>query len=180
VSIQGVEESALEEGLSEIEAEFYTEHFVVRGSVTSPEMRLSDHLNSSTTTLELRPSQVQRSENGPRIHVEGSSAYITKSHLLFVLALHEPAPIRGSDNASWTRTVTQTCWGGLGRYSLVGKVHMEAGRNPRLFMRSLEQRQFLPFTDVRLTFPDGAVREFPTVVVNRFRLELLAIENPSG
>ncbi len=177
--IQGVEESALDEGLSVIEAEFYTLSFLVRGEVVSPEMRLSDHLNSSTTTLELQPNRVQRSIDGPRINLAGSTAYITKAHLLFVLPIREPIGAPEAGASARLPTISQTCWAGLGQYSLVGKVHMEAGRNPRLFLRSLEERRFLPFTDVRLNFPDGMTREYPAVLVNRFNLELLAVE-PSG
>lgn len=174
--VHGVEESALEEGLTAIEAEFYTEQFVIRGEVTSPEMRLSDHLNSSTATLELKPSGVQRSLSGLRVNIAGGFAYISKAHLLFVVPIQEPAGPAGGDGSMRVRTITHLCWAGLGRYSLLGSLHMEAGRNPKLFLRSLEQRQFLPFTDVRLTFPDGAVREYPMVVVNRFEIELLALE----
>lgn len=165
-----------EEGLSVIEGEFFTENYVIQGTVTSPEFRLSEHLNSGTTTFELKPSRVQRSLSGLRVNVAGSHTYVSKAHLLFVLPIDEPVTPLPTDNTYWSRTITQTCWAGLGRYSLVGKIHMDAGRNPRLFLRSLEQRQFLPLTDVRLTFPDGATREYPTVIVNRFQLELLAIE----
>lgn len=174
--LHAADESAPEEGLTSIEAEFYTEQFVVRGELTSPEMRLSDHLNSSTATLELKPTGVQRSLSGLRVNVAGGFAYISKSHLLFVLPIQEPAAPPAEASNSRVRTITQTCWAGIGRYSLLGHLHMEAGRNPRLFLRSLEQRQFLPFTDARLIFPDGATREYPMVVVNRFQIEMLALE----
>jgi hypothetical protein len=169
------------DGLRAIEAEFYTEHFVVRGNVTSPEPRLSDHLNSSTTTLKLRPTRVQRSVSGLRVNVTASDAYLAKAHLLLAVPLVESGgagPANGPQTpprAAWIQTVTQLCWGGIDRYSLVGSVHMDAARDPRLFLRSLEERRFLPFTNARLTFPDGSVREFVTVLVNRLRLEVLAI-----
>lgn len=169
-----------EEGLFVIEAEFFTEQFVIRGEIISPELRLSDHLNSSTMTLELRPSSVQRSANGLRVNMAGRSAFLSKAHLLFVLPMVEPGAGSGAENLDWMSTVTQTCLAGLGRYSLLGKLHMEAGRNPRLFLRSLEQRQFLPFTDVRLTLPDGSVRDYPAAVVNRLQMELLALRDEPG
>lgn len=175
-----VDDPLTEDGLCSIEAEFYTEQFVVRGDLISPEARLSDHLNSSTTMLEVRPTHVHRSLSGLPINVAGNYAYIAKGHLLFVLPIDEPEVPSSVENGYWTRTITTTCWAGLGRFSLVGRVHMEAGRNPRLFLRSLEQRQFVPFTNVRLTFPDGTVREYPSVFVNRFHLELLAVEGEPG
>ncbi len=171
----GIDASTPLEGLTAIQAEFYTEHFIVRGELTSPEARLSDHLNSSTTTLELNPSNVHRSDNKLVVHVEGSAAYITKAHLLFVLPISEPLPAP-VDPAARVRTVGQTCWAGIGRYNVLGKLHMEAGRNPRLLLRSLEERQFLPFTEVQLTLPDGTIRSHDAVLVNRFHLELLAIQ----
>jgi hypothetical protein len=172
---QSLEPPSDEEGLSSIEAEFFTQHFIIHGQVTSPEMRLSDHLNSSTSTFELRPTRVQRAATGAQINVAGSCTYVSKAHLLFVLPSGQAQP-DASDHNLWSRTLKQTCWAGIGHYSLIGKVHMEAGRNPRLFLRSLEQRQFLPFTEVRLTFPDGSLRELATVIVNRHHLELLALD----
>ena len=176
---QSVEEAYLDEGLCTIEAEFFTEHLVVRGEVTSPEVRLSDHLNSSTSTFEVDPSRIHRTLGGSRADFKGSSAYINKSHLLFVLPIDETVAVRPAHD-SWSQTITQRCWAALGRYALVGKVHMEATRNPRFFLRSLERRQFLPFTDVRLTFPDGTTRDYPAVIVNRFQMELLALESDAG
>lgn len=174
--IQPADEAPVDEGLNSIEADFFTEQFVVRGAVISPEMRLSDHLNSSTTTLELKPSQVQRSLSDLHINVAGNNAYLSKAHLLFVLPIRESVGAKPDDSSVWTPTITQTCWAGLGRYNLLGKIHMEAGRNPRLFLRSLEQRQFLPFTDARITYPDGSNHDYPVVVVNRFHMELLVLE----
>jgi hypothetical protein len=171
-----------QDSLGAIEAEFYTEHFVVRGHITSPEPRLSDHLNSSTATFKLRPSRVQRSVSGLRVNVTAGHAYLAKSRLLLAVPVVEPEG-RGSANGGhvpanglWIQTVTQLCWAGIDRYSLVGRVHVDAGRDPRLFVRSLEERRFLPITNARLTFPDGSIREFATVIVNRLRLEVLAFQ----
>jgi len=172
-----VPEAAETSGFKTIEGEFYTEHLVVLGRLACPESRLSDHLNSATTTFDLSPARVQRSLTGLRVNVTGNRAYITKSHLLFVLPVLEPTDIRSGANPRWTPTLTQTCWAGVGRYSLVGSAHMAAEQNPRLFMRSLEQRRFLPLTDVKLTFPDGAVKEYATVIVNRHHVELLALQS---
>ncbi len=177
MSLSATEAPPLEEGLYALEAEFYTEQFILRATVISPEMRLSDHLNSATSTLELRPSAVRRATNGAQVHVAGSLAYLAKSHLLFSVPLSTEPPAE-DDQLLHAETLTHTCWAGVGRYSLLGRLHMEVGRNPRLFLRSLEQRQFLPVTDVRLTFPEGAVRDSPTVMLNRLQIELLALQEP--
>jgi hypothetical protein len=170
------------DGLRGIEAEFFTEHFVVRGHLTSPESRLSDHLNSSTATFKLHPSRVLRSVSGLRVNVAASQALLAKAHLLLAIPMSEVAG-RGAaaagqpaGHALWRQTISQLCWAGIDRYSLVGSVHMDADRDPRLFLRSLEERRFLPITNARVTFPDGSVREFATVIVNRLRLEILAIQ----
>jgi hypothetical protein len=52
---------------------------------------------------------------------------------------------------------------------------MEAGRDPRLFLRSLDERRFLPITHVRLMFPDGVIREHSIVILNRLHVELLEV-----
>jgi len=168
-------EPFVEEGLCTIEAEFFTEHLVVKGEVTSPEQRLSDHLNSGTSTFEVDPSRVHRTLGGGRADFKGRAAYVNKSHVLFVLPIDETVGEQSSSD-SWNQTITQRCWATIGRYTLVGKVHMDASRNPRFFLRSLENRQFLPFTDARLTFPDGTSRDYPTIIVNRFQIEMLAME----
>jgi hypothetical protein len=174
-------ETPIEEGgLSTIEAEFYSEHFIISGRLTSPEARLTDHLNSSTTTFELVTSRVHRIPSGAQVNVAGSITYVSKSHLLFVLPSSETGHDEDVQRTMRTDTVTQRCWAGVGSYGLVGKLHMESGKNPRLFLRSLGLRQFLPFTDVRVSFPDGAIRLYPTVIVNRSHLELLALEGEPG
>jgi len=168
------------DGLYRMEGEFFTEHFIIRGELTTPERRLSDHLNGSTATFQLNLTSVLRSVSGLRVNVAGSLAYVSKSHLLFVLPREDADPDDRTQREGWTATIDQTCWIGLGRYSLLGRVHMDAKRDPRFFMRSLEQRQFVPLTSARLTYPDGTMREYPVVLVNRFHMELLAVQPPTG
>jgi hypothetical protein len=173
---QDVDDLLLDEGLCSIEAEFLTGELRVQARVLSPEPRLSDHLNSATSMIELQPSRVQRLAGGPMIDVSGHPAYLSKAHLLAVIPIEEkdgPAP---AGSTLWKGTISQTCWAALAQYSIVGRLHMEAGRDPRLFLRSLEQRQFVPLTDARLTLPDGTVREYPTVVINRYQLHLLVLD----
>jgi hypothetical protein len=59
---------------------------------------------------------------------------------------------------------------------MVGKIHAEVGRDPRLILRSLEEKQFLPFTEVTITNPDRTTRECHTVIVNRSHFEMLALQ----
>lgn len=160
--------------LCTIEADFFTEHFVLRGTVTTPENRLSDHLNGSTTTIEIQPSRIHHVSTGEVVNTSLGYAYVTKAHLLFIVPIKEPDRT-GTYGSAWTRTDQYTCWAGLGRYSLAGRIYMEADRSPRLAMRSLEQRQFLPISSVRLSLPDGSSQEYDTILVNRFHLELLIL-----
>ena len=46
-------------------------------------------------------------------------------------------------------------------------------------LRSLERNQFVPFTDVTITYPDGLMHEYGTVIVNRSHLEVFALEEIS-
>jgi hypothetical protein len=173
----------VQDGLRSVEAEFFTEHFMMRGRVTSPELRLSDHLNNSTATFKLCASHVQRRISGLDVNVAAGQAYLTKAHLLFALPLAESGgggPLAAGQtprNPSWIQTTTRVCWAGIDQYTLVGRVHVDASNDPRLFLRSLEDRRFLPITNAQLTLPDGSVREFATVIVNRLRLEVLAIRS---
>jgi hypothetical protein len=170
-----IAEAPDENGLRTVEAEFYTDHFVVRGRVASPENRLSDHLNSAASTFEILASRVVRAADGLRVSMAAGSTYLAKTHLLFALPFADADGRRPARNEFWTHTIGQTCWMGVDRYSLLGTLHDDARGDPRLFLRSLEQRRFLPMTNVRLTFSDGSVREYPAAIVNRQRVELLAL-----
>jgi hypothetical protein len=165
------------DGVYTIEAEFYTEHLIVRGEITSPDLRLSDHLNSSAPSIEIRPQHVERIMTGAHIDLPGAHAHVTKAHLLFTLPVSEPERPPRADNVAWTWTMTRRAWAGLGRYMMVGKIHAEAGRDPRLILRSLEHRQFLPFTECTVTMPDGSVISAGTIIINRHNLEMLALRD---
>jgi hypothetical protein len=165
------------DGVYVIQAEFYTEHLVIRGEITCPDMRLSDHLNSSAPHIEIRPHHVERIITGHHIDLPGAHAHITKAHLLFTLPISEPERPPRADNVAWTWTMTRRAWANLGRYALNGKIHAEAGRDPRLILRALEHRQFIPFTESMLTLPDGSDRSAGTVIINRNNLEMLALRD---
>src|SRR5947209_6375530 len=146
---QDVDDLLLDEGLCTIEAEFLTTELRIRASITSPESRLSDHLNSSTSMIEIQPTHVETLSAGEAIEIDGRDAYLSKAHLLAVIPILEPDGQVPAAAALWVGTISQTCWVGLGAYSVAGRLHMDAERNPRLFLRSLEQRQFIPLTDAR-------------------------------
>jgi hypothetical protein len=166
-----------QEGLYRIEAEFTTQHFVIRGEITSPDMRLSDNLNGSAGTVEIRPTYAQRTPSGAHIDLPDAHAHVTKAHLLFCVPISEPDRPPKADNVAWTWTMTRRAWAGLGRYTLAGKVHADSIRDPRLILRALDHRQFFPFTEATLTSPDGTVRTYDTVIVCRMSLEVLALGN---
>jgi hypothetical protein len=166
----------VDEGLHTITAEFFTEHLAISGEMSTPEGRLSDHLNGSATGIEIRPSSVQGLFTGEEIDLAGAHAHITKAHLLFVVPMVERDADSNSNGKNWQWTITKRCWAAFGRYTLVGKIHAEVGRDPRLILRSLEEKQFLPFTEVTITNPDGTTRECHTVIVNRSHFEMLALQ----
>lgn len=172
--------AAVPDGLHVVEAEFYTENLVIRGEMTIPETRLSDHLNSNASSVDIRPFHVEQLPSRRHIDLPGAFGHLTKAHLLFVLPLSEPQGPPRAMNEAWEWKMTRRCWGAVGRYSLVAKVQSEAGRDPRVILRSLEEKQFLPLNEVAITFPDNVVRDYPTVIVNRYHLELLAITGLSS
>ncbi len=162
------------DGLHALQAEFYTEHLMIQGEIVSVDLRISDHLNSSADTIHIRPIYAER-HDGSRIHVNVAHASITKAHLLFILPMLEPDPTPRADNPAWAFTMTRPVWAALGRYQVNGKVHTEAGRAARQVLRAFEQKQFFPITDGVVSMPDGSERGYPTVIVNRSHLEILAI-----
>lgn len=167
---------SVSEGLYTSEAVFFTEHFVIRGQVVSPERRLSDYLNSSLVSAEIRPKSVQRILTGGGVDLTRSHAHITKAHLLFIIPVAEPDPVPGDAKGSLPVTTVRRCWAALGQYTLTGRIQAEPNRDSRLILRSLERNQFIPFTDVLVTYPDGQTHEYSTIIVNRAHLEVLALE----
>jgi hypothetical protein len=173
--VRDADEKPLNEGLYTIEAQFVTDSLVIHGEVVSPDDRLSDHLNGTSSDVEIRPIEAHRFGGGSHMNLSGSYAHITKAYLLFIVPLAEPTRSPTRANQAWRRTVTRRCWAGAGGYSISGHIHAEAGRDPRLILRSLGEKRFLPFTDATVTFPDGASRDYPAIIVNRYRLELLTL-----
>ena len=167
------------EGLYTSEAVFYTEHFVIRGQVVTPERRLSDYLNSSLSSAEIRPRSVHRILTGGGVDLSNSHANITKAHLLFVIPVAEPDSVRVDGNGAHSVLVPRRSWAAFGRYTLRGRIHVEHQREARIMLRSLERNQFVPFTDVTITYPDGLMHEYGTVIVNRSHLEVFALEEIS-
>ncbi len=172
-----ISQQYVDEGLNTLTADFITEHLAIRGEISTPEGRLSDHLNGSATSIDIRPSSVQRVFADGEIDLAGAHAHITKAHLLFVVPLTERGAQVNRDEARWQWTMTKRCWAAFGRYGLVGKIHAEVGRDPRLILRSLEEKQFLPFTEVTITYPDGTTRDCDAVIVNRSHFEMLALQD---
>lgn len=171
------EQPAVKDGLFSIEAEFVTEHLVIRGEISGPEARLSDYLNTSAASVEIRPRSVEYFYTSDQVDLSNTHAQITKAHLLFIIPVSEPErPARG-DVTSWTRTTTKVCWASLGRFGVSGKIHIEPSRDPRRVLRSLEQKQFLAFTDVTITYPDGSTESHGTAIVNRAHVEMLALRD---
>lgn len=157
-------------------AEFLTDQRAIRAELTSPEIRLSDHLNSSTTSVDIRPSSVTHGALGPHIDLPGTSALLTKALVRLVIPIAEPERPRGAGNAAWKPTVQRNCWMGIGAYRVDGTIHTEAGRDPHRVLRLLD-KQFLPVTRATVSYPDGTSHEYDTVIVNRFHLDMLAIKD---
>jgi hypothetical protein len=164
------------EGLHKMEAQFLTEHLVIHAEVTSAETRMSDYLNGSSRSVEVQPIDV-RLLTGSGRDLSNTMAHLTKAQLMFVIPLMEPE-VRERDSSSWSWYLKYRCWAAMGHYHVVGNVHAENYRDPRLLLRALEQRQFLPFSDAELTYPDGRVVTYPAVIVNRWHLEVLSVPKP--
>jgi hypothetical protein len=169
------DQTGADSGVYAFTSEFYTEHFVVQARLSSPERRLSDHLNGSLKTVDVRPISALQVSTGVAADLARSHAQLTKARILFVVPIAEPDRPSGQSNAAWKVTSKYGGWAGVGPYSISGTIHTDAGRDPQIALRLLD-KQFLPFTGVSITFPDGETRSFPTIIVNRQYLDLLALE----
>ena len=165
------------EGLNRMEAEFVTEGLTVQGEDTSPETRMSDFLNGSARSVEIQPRGV-RMRLGSVHDLSETMGGLTKAQILFVIPIYEPEPLERGDGRALSWLTKYRCWVAVGQYHMEGYVHAEQYRDPRLLLRALEQRQFLPISDVELTYLDGTTAQRPTVIVNRWRLELLSVPKP--
>jgi hypothetical protein len=176
MAVRNSGETRVGEGLYTIGAEFFTETLIIHGEITSPDNRLSDHLNSTSVSIEIVPLTTRRFGSGAPVDLSASHAQITKSYLLFIVPVAEPDRPDGERNSAWKWMGTRRCWAGAAGFSIAGTVHVEAGRDPRIILRSLGAKMFLPFTEATVTLPDGAAHDYPIVIVNRYRLEMLALK----
>lgn len=157
-------------------AQFYTDHVIVHAELTSPELRLSDHLNSSLAAVEVRPSRVDRISNNASVEFDGSYGPLTKHGVLFVVPIAEPARPQGTANFAWKQMMTRRCWLSLGRHSLTGTIHMDVSKDARIALRLLEKK-FVALTDVSIASSDGDTQDYRTVLVNREQIALLALRD---
>jgi hypothetical protein len=164
------------DGVNSFTADFYLEQWVVRATLTTPEARLSEHLNSSTQSLEIWPVDVERG-NGDTLDLGGSFAQLNKARLLFVVPLSEPEHARGAGNIAWQRTTAHQCLVGIGPYTVSGNIHVEHGRHPIIGMRLLD-KQFIPVTEATLTYPHGTKCAYDAIIVNRAYLDMMVLGNP--
>ena len=173
--ILDLDRAGIDSGVFSFATEFSTEHFVVQARLSSPERRLSDHLNGSVASVDIRPVSALHLRTGVSTELGRTHAQITKARILFVVPIAEPDRPSGQSNAAWKATSKYGAWAGVGPYSIGGTIHTDAGPDPQIVLRLLD-KQFLPFTNVTITFPDGETRQLPTIIVNRQYLDLLALE----
>lgn len=160
-------------GLHTLTAEFYCVHRQILASMSSPEWRLSDHLNSSAPTVDIQPICVGNVNEAIRMDLGPMQARVTKSRILMAIPIEEPRrPIHQQDPCR--NGIGRDCWVGAGPYEVSGMLHTEVGRDPMIAL-SQQIGDFIPLTDVTVTFPDGRTMEYPTVLVNRSHLDMLAV-----
>src|SRR5947209_8124045 len=99
--ILDVERAGIDSGVFAFTTEFYTDHFLVRARLSSPERRLSDHLNGSVTSVDIRPVSALHLSTGVAADLGRMHAQITKARILFVVPIAEPDRPSGQSNAAW-------------------------------------------------------------------------------
>ena len=157
-----------------LRAMFYTDELTLTAEIASPDTRLSDYLNSSLSTLDIRPILVRWNRTGSSVDLSAPHAILEKDHVLFVTPIAEPLRYGLSDSDSRRRMATLPCWASLGPYTLTGMIYLDAERDPRTALRLLD-KQFLPLTEVTLATASDEVREYGALIVNRKHLDMLAL-----
>lgn len=165
--------------LHSYEAGFQTDYLLVDAVVTSSELRLSDHLNSSAPTVDVRPRFVRQVRTGGLINLDGTCGELAKSSVLFVVPTSEPDRPHGPTNHAWKKTKLRECWIAMGAYVIKGTVHSDVGNDARIAVRSLN-KQFMAVTDAVVTDPSGDSQQHSILIVNRNRVDLLVVDDASS
>ena len=90
MNILDVDRAGIDSGVFAFTTEFYTEHFLVHARLSSPERRLSDHLNGSVASVDIRPISALQLGTGVAAELGRTHAQITKARILFVVPIAEP------------------------------------------------------------------------------------------
>src|SRR5947209_10007751 len=96
--------AGIDSGVFAFTTEFYTDHFLVQAKLSSPERRLSDHLNGSVASVDIRPVSALQLKTGVSAELGRTYAQITKARILFVVPISEPDRPSGQSNAAWKAT----------------------------------------------------------------------------
>jgi hypothetical protein len=159
---------------STLSALFHTDELTLTAELLTSDTRLSDYLNSSLSTVDVRPLQVRRNRTESSIDLDAPHAIMEKDHILFVIPVSEPSRMTMQGHHEWRQMTKLPCWASLGPYTLTGTIHLDSDRDPRVALRLLD-KQFLPITDVKLTTVTGEERDYSAVIVNRTHLDMLAL-----
>lgn len=175
-AVRSVAEPAPDPGIYLLSTDFFTVDYLLRATVTTPENRLSDLLNSSLPVIDVRPETATHYRDGGSTDLAGSYGYVIKARLLLAIPLAEPDRPTPAENNEWRPTFQRICWAGIGPYRVTGTVHGEAGRDPHVAFRLLD-KQFLPITDATIDLPDGGERSCAVLLANRAYMDVLAVQD---
>ncbi|HZU13531.1 MAG TPA: hypothetical protein VFB58_11890 [Chloroflexota bacterium] len=155
------------EGPYEFVVEVATDYRAVETRFISPEIRLSDALNSSVPTVEVDAVEGLPLPGAPQ------GAIISKASVLYMVPLAEPERPRG---ALWRVTAKHHIWLAIGPYEIAGIIHLDVGVDPLVALRLLD-RTFVPITEARIEHTSGAVADYDVVLINRERAAILALSD---
>ena len=171
----GATPPVVDEGLYLCTAEFFTEHTTIHAEIKSPEMRLSDHLNSSARSVDVRPFSLTERASGGQVELGGSYARVIKDRVLFAVLCTEPARPPRDSNPAWKSTVQRRCWASAGGYRIAGTIHLEPGKDVHTALRTLT-RQFVPITNATVTTHGRQIGSYQTLLINQDRVDMIAVK----
>lgn len=149
----------------------YTDAYIVRGSMTTRQRRISDIVNNADEEFLVLTDVTVERFGGRGMARSASFAQVNLSAVLFAVAetTVEPVPeLR-------TPKVTETALISIPPFEVTGHIHVLADRDLRQALQELTGR-FIPITDA--TYGSEAVgeapRQAPMIAVNRARAQILS------
>jgi hypothetical protein len=163
------DEFPFEPTLAEKRVEIVLDACSIRGTLTTSQTRVSDHLNASDAPVYLRDARVVTREGQPLANQ--TTVYVNKSVILFVVDLTpNPTGQLGFQVERDPRNVTLN----LGTIWIRGEAHLPIGGEMEAYFGGASAG-FMPLTNATVVGPGATAPR--TVLINRSQLRCMMAES---